>query len=135
MALTKNTQQANSTVKVAALIVAGIYLYRRFTEGTAEELKASKTIPSLGRFAVGWSVVFFGLSVAAGPAPGFAGDAAILLVLGSLLTNGVEVSKDLSKGLEKARKPKEPTAAERRQHEGKAPTSAQANSLIETRAV
>lgn len=135
MALTENTQQANSTVKVAALVVAGIYLYRRFTEGTAEELKASKKIPPLGRFAVGWGVVFFALSIAAGPAPGFAGDAAILLVLGSLLTNGVEVSKDLSKGLETARQPKAPTAAQRREHAGKAPTSAQADSLIETRAV
>jgi len=98
--MTKSTAQANSAIKIAAMVVAGVYLYRRFTEGTAEELKASEKITPLGRWLVGWGVVFFGLSVAAGPFPGAAGDMAILLALGSLLTNGVQVSKDLNKGLE-----------------------------------
>ena len=98
--MTKSTAQANSAIKIAAMVVAGVYLYRRFTEGTAEELKASVKITPLDRWLVGWGVVFFGLSVAAGPFPGAAGDMAILLALGSLLTNGVQVSKDLNKGLE-----------------------------------
>lgn len=95
----QSTSQANSTIRVAALIVAGVYLYRRFTESTAAEHKASETVTPLGRFVVAWSVVFFTLSVAAGPFPGAAGDLAILLVLGTLLTNGVQISKDLNKGL------------------------------------
>lgn len=97
------TAQANSTIKVSALVVGGVYLYRRFTEGTAEELKASETVTPLGRFIIGWGVVFFGLSVLAGPLPGGAGNLAILLVLGTLLTNGVQVSKDLNKGLGRER--------------------------------
>lgn len=95
------TDQANSTIKTAALVVAGIYLYRRFTEGPASELKASETVTPLGRFIVAWGVVFFGLSVLAGPFPRGAGDLAILLMLGSLLSNGVQISKDLNKGLER----------------------------------
>ncbi len=98
--MTKSTAQASSAIKIAAMVVAGVYLYRRFTEGTAEELKASEKITPLGRWLVGWGVVFFGLSVAAGPFPGAAGDMAILLALGSVLTNGVQISKDLNKGLE-----------------------------------
>ncbi len=93
------TAQANSAIKVSALIVGGVYLYRRFTEGTASELKASETVTPLGRFLVGWGVVFFSLSALAGPFPGVAGELAILLVLGTLLTNGVQISKDLNKGL------------------------------------
>lgn len=96
----RTTEQANSAIKVAALVVAGVYLYRRFTEGTAEELKASQKVTPLGRWLVGWGVVFFTLSIAAGPFPGGAGNMAILLALGSLLSNGVEISKDLGKGLE-----------------------------------
>ncbi|HEX3561818.1 MAG TPA: hypothetical protein VHU24_03180 [Solirubrobacterales bacterium] len=113
--MTRSTAQANSAIKVAALVVAGIYLYRRFTEGTAEELKASTTVTPLPRFLIGWSVVFFGLSVVAGPFPGAAGDLAILLALGSLLTNGVQVSKDLNKGL--GATTRKPTAQAQHGHE------------------
>ncbi len=84
------------------MIVAAIYAYRRFTEGTAEELKASKKIPSLGRFLVGWGVVFLGLSSLAEVWPEAAGNMSILIVLGSLLTNGTEIAKDLNAGLGKA---------------------------------
>lgn len=98
---TRSTEQANSAIKVAALVVAAVYLYRRFTEGTAEELKASQKVTPLGRWVIGWSVVFFGLSVAAGPFPGAAGDLAILLALGSVLSNGLEISKDLNAALGK----------------------------------
>ncbi len=101
--MTRSTEQANSAIKAAALIVAAVYLYRRFTEGTAEETKASSTVTPLGRFIVGWSVVFFGLSVAAGPFPGAAGDLAILLALGTVLTNGLQISKDLNQGLGQAK--------------------------------
>jgi hypothetical protein len=104
MAVTRSTEQANSAIKVSALVVAAIYLYRRFTEGTAEELKASEKVTPLGRWLVGFGVVFFGLSVMAGPFPGAAGDLAILLALGSLLTNGIQISKDLDHGLGETKK-------------------------------
>lgn len=94
-------EQANSAIKVAAMVVGGVYLYRRFTEGSAAELKASETVTPLGRFLIAWSVVFFSLSVLAGPFPSGAGDLAVLIMLGTLLTNGVQISKDLNKGLGK----------------------------------
>lgn len=98
--MVKTGAQANSMIKIAALVVGGVYLYRRFTEGTAAELKVSETIPPLGRFAIGWGVVFFGLSLLAGPWPTLAGDMALLVMIASVLSNGVQVSKDLSKGLQ-----------------------------------
>lgn len=127
----RSTAQAESAIKVCALIVAGIYLYRRFTEGTAEELKASKTITPLGRFVVGWGVVFFGLSALAGPFPGAAGDLAILLAIGSLLTNGIEISKDLNAGLGKV-EPKKPTTRVEHGHAGSTSENA-AKPAFETR--
>jgi hypothetical protein len=107
--MTRSTEQANSAIKIAALVVAGVYLYRRFTEGSAEELKASEKVTPLGRWLVGWGVVFFGLSVAAGPFPGAAGDLAILMMVGSLLSNGVQISKDLNEGLQVNRQGSAPT--------------------------
>jgi hypothetical protein len=92
---------ASSMIKASALVVGGVYAYRRFTEGTAEELKASTTIAPLGQFLVGWGLVFFSLSVIAPAAPSLAGHIALLLMLASLLANGVQVSKDVQAGLRK----------------------------------
>ncbi len=99
--MSHTTASANSMIRLAALAIGGIYLYRRFTEGTAEELKASTTIAPLGQFVIGWGVVFFGLSLLAPAAPTLAGNIALLTVVGSVLTNGTQISKDLSAGLAK----------------------------------
>lgn len=96
-----NEAKADSTIKVAALVVGGVYLYRRFTEGTAEELKASETVAPLGRFIIGWGVVFFTLSVLAGYWPALAGELAILLMITTLLINGSQIAKDITAGLGK----------------------------------
>ena len=101
------SESANSTIKAAALVVGGIYVYRRFTEGTAEELKASTKIAPLGQFILGWGVVFLTLSILADPLPSLAGHTALLLMLASLLANGIEVSKDLQAGLRKPREERE----------------------------
>jgi hypothetical protein len=92
---------ANSAIKASALVVGGVYVYRRLTEGTAEELKASTQIAPLGNFLLGWGVVFLTLSLLAPAAPGTAGHMALLLMLASLLANGIQVSKDLQAGLKK----------------------------------
>jgi hypothetical protein len=105
--MTHTTGSANSMIKVAALVVAGIYAYRRFTEGTAQELKVSTKITPLGQFVVAWSVVFFGLTLLAGPTPTLAGNMAILVMLGSILANGQQVSKDLQAGLQNPVKERE----------------------------
>lgn len=95
----QTAEQANSMIKVSALVVGGVYLYRRLTEGSAEELKASTTVAPLGRFVVAWGVVFLSLSVLAGPSPTLAGSLALLVMLASLLANGVQVSKDVHAAL------------------------------------
>lgn len=99
--MTHTQASANQLIKIAALVVAGIYVYRRFTEGTAEELKASTKIAPLGQFVVAWSVVFFGLSLVAPAAPTLAGNMAFLVMLASILSNGVQVSADLQAGLKR----------------------------------
>lgn len=122
----RTTEQANSLIKVTAMVVAGLYLYRRFTEAASGEaqLPAGKggppltpqaqretvahALPSLGRFVIGWGVVFVVLSIAAGPYPTLAGNMALLLMIASLIANGQAVSKDLGKGLESAKQGKRP---------------------------
>lgn len=97
--MTHTTEAANSIIKTAALVVAGIYLFRRFTEPTAVENGRAHQVAPLGRFIVAWSVVFFGLSLIAGPVPTLAGNMAILVALAAVLSNGVQISEDLQKGL------------------------------------
>lgn len=98
---------ANQLIKLSALVIGGIYLYRRFTEGTAEELKASTKIAPLGQFIVAWSVVFLGLSLIVPASPTLAGNMALLVMLASVLSNGVQVSADLQAGLKKPVKERE----------------------------
>ncbi len=106
----KSSAQAHSMIRIAALVVGGTYAYRRFTEGTAEELKASTKIAPIGQFVIAWGVVFFGLSLIAGPLPTLAGNMAILVMLASLLANGVQISKDLKTGMQRSLKEREALA-------------------------
>lgn len=94
-------EKAQNTIKVAALVVGGVYLYRRFTEGSAVENGGHQVTP-LGRWLVGWGVVFFSLSVISGYWPGLAGELAVLIMITTLITNGVQIAGDLHKGLGKA---------------------------------
>jgi hypothetical protein len=89
-------------IKVAALVVGGTYAFRRFTEGTAEQEKRSRKIAPLGQFVIAWGVVFFALSIMAPAAPSAAGNMALLVMIASLLANGVEVSRDLRAGMNRS---------------------------------
>jgi hypothetical protein len=155
----RTTEQANSLIKTAAMVVAGLYLYRRFTENTAEESAAlvgppgmlgpthgsvpthpevavpASGVTPLGRFVVGWGVVFVVLSVAAGPYPTLAGNMALLLMIASLIANGSAVSKDLGKGLQSAKQGKQPKGEASRGHAHAAPGSVVAPPIPEVRSV
>lgn len=96
---------AASAVKISALVTGGAYAFRRFTEGTPEELKASRTLPPLGRFIIAWATLYAFLSIAVEPAPALAGWMAILVLVAVLLAQGNEVFKDLNFALERE-KPK-----------------------------
>lgn len=95
---------ANSMIKTSAMVVGGVYLFRRFTEGTAEQEKRSRKLTPLGQFTIAWGVIFFSLSLLAPAAPGTAGNMALLVMVAALLTNGVEVSKDLGAGMQRSAK-------------------------------
>lgn len=92
---------AQSAVKISAMATAGIYAFRRFTEGTPEELKVSRTLPPLGRFLIAWATMYAFLSIAVDPAPALAGWMAILILVAVLIAQGNEVFKDLNFALER----------------------------------
>lgn len=131
--------EAQDLVNGAALVVAGIYFYRKLIEpaggtvaagtvptgasppagfsleritfrgaagswegaepdtipGAAAQLMGKGKIAPTERFVVGWGVVFLTLSLAAPLSPQLAGSFAALVALGSILGNGVQVSKDV----------------------------------------
>lgn len=105
-------------MRIAALVVGGAYLFRRFTEGSAEEEKVSTSLPPLGQFLVAWSVIFFFLSLGAGPAPALSAYMAVLVMIATLLANGGAVAKDLQAGLKAPAK--ERALLLRKQHSGHA---------------
>jgi hypothetical protein len=115
--------EAESMIKVSALIVGAIYLYRRFTEPSSEELlrqlpqlqpqgplrkpspqlrrfAEGKQMVPLGSFLLGWGFLYLSLSAVAPSWPGFAGNTALMVLVASLLANGVAVSRDLQSGLQ-----------------------------------
>jgi hypothetical protein len=112
-------ESAQSAVTGSALVVGGIYLYRRLVEEPkAPTRKGSSTLqqlpgellgqgpaPPVSRFVVGWGFVFVVLSLTVEASPELGGYGAILVALGALLGNGVAVSKDLGRQLEQGQKP------------------------------
>jgi hypothetical protein len=89
-------------IKTAALVVGGVYMFRRFTEGTAEQEKLSRKQTPLGQFVIAWGTVFFALSILAPAAPTLAGNMALLVMIASLLSNGIQVSGDLQAGMKRS---------------------------------
>jgi hypothetical protein len=93
-------------VKISALVVAGVYLFRRFTEDVPERVTHPQNqVAPLGRFILAFSILYLSLSIAVGPAPTLAAAMAILIMVAVLLANGISVTQDLREGLGTA-KPK-----------------------------
>lgn len=109
--------QARDAVNGAALVVAGLYFYRRLTEpsllggkakgsaqpktlhGAAGQVVGLGPLPDVGRFIIGWGVVFIMLSLLEGFAPELAGTMALLVGLSALLVNGSQAAKDIGQQL------------------------------------
>jgi hypothetical protein len=162
--------QAQNMVNAAALIVAGIYFYRKLIEpaagsspataaagstetgegpespelsravfdrfrgprgsfegfsepatfttegepstvsGAAAQLLGEGKPPSTERFVVGWGFVFLTLSLGVEASPQLAGSFAALVALGSVLTNGAQVAKDIRTQL-RSEQTKKPSAS------------------------
>lgn len=104
-------EEAQGAVTLSALVVAGVYGYRRLAEGNTNQAStltsktAAKQLAGLGgtpaasHFVVGFGVVYILLSIVAQAAPTLGGLMAILIAVGDLLTNGVQVTKDITGAL------------------------------------
>lgn len=113
---TMTAAQSRDAVNGAALVVAGLYFYRKLLEPTIADSASAKsksqvqpkTLPgaalqvvgvgplaSTGRFIVGFGVTFLVLSLAEGVSSDLAGYFAILIALGALLGNGSQAAEDI----------------------------------------
>lgn len=109
--------QSNEAIIISALVVAGIYGYRRATEGIKGKTQTPKPktkgasarqlaqpftgeeIAPLGRFITGWGFAYLVISIMGAASPGLGGWFAILTGTGSVLGNGLAVSRDLNTAL------------------------------------
>ena len=93
--------QAEKWVVTSALVVAGIYGYRRLTETpgqppvTAKELAGVGELPPLGAWATAWGFTFLVVSIVATAAPGLGAAFALLIATGDLMTNAQSVFADV----------------------------------------
>lgn len=97
-----DSQAAERWVTTSALIVAGIYAYRRLTEPTstpvtAKQLAGSGPPPPLGTFATAWGFTFLVIAIMAEAAPGLGGAFAILIATADTLTNAQSVLADVTR--------------------------------------
>jgi hypothetical protein len=110
-----NQAQGETAVTTSALIVTGLYAYRKATEGETKAPASQKTakgvkgyveaplglgeLAPLGEWATGMGFTFILLSILTSVNSTFGGSFAILVATGAVLTNGQAVLKDLEHGL------------------------------------
>lgn len=118
------TQQgAERAVTVSALVVAGIYTYRRLTEGSGPPTKGSKVAQlagqgapaNVGSFITAWGLVYLVISIVTSAAPSLGGSFAILVAVGDALTNTAQVATDINSKVAGGQKVPSITAGEPQQ--------------------
>ena len=97
------TQGAEKAITTSALMVAGVYIYRRLTEGsgTATGTKTAQLLgqgspPSVGTFITAWGAAYLIMAIMATASPGLGGGFAILAATGDLLSNGQQIFADIN---------------------------------------
>jgi hypothetical protein len=123
--------QGETAVTTSALVVTGLYAYRKATEtitkapsghnvgaplkgglkGYVEAPLGLGELAPLGEWATGMGVTFIFLSIAASVNSTFGGSFAILVAVGAVLTNGQAVLQDIGHGLGSSTTPSKGTAA------------------------
>jgi hypothetical protein len=92
---------AERWVTVSALVVIGIYAYRRLIEpaqtGKLNNIIGVGSPVPLGQFATAWGFTFLVVSIMAEAAPGLGGAFAILIATGDFLTNSSSLFADVTK--------------------------------------
>jgi hypothetical protein len=107
--------QGQTAVTTSALVLSGIYGYRKTTEhitkapmptapakgvrGVVEGPLGVGELAPVGQWATGMGLTMIALSVATSVNPTFGGSFAILIAVGAVLGNGRAVFKDLGVGL------------------------------------
>lgn len=96
-------QGAEKAITTSALIVAGIYAYRRVTEGSgspsgskAAQLLGQGSPPSVGVFITAWGTAFLIMSIMATVSPGLGGSFAIVTAVADVLSNGQQLATDIN---------------------------------------
>lgn len=92
---------AEQWVTASAVIVLGIYGYRRLTEATASPVTVKNIVglanpAPLGAFATAWGFTYLVIAIMAQAAPGLGGGFAILIATSDFLTNGPALFGDVS---------------------------------------
>jgi hypothetical protein len=92
---------AERWVVISALVVAGVYAYRRIVEpvqtGNLKNIIGIGNPVPLGQFATAWGTMYLVIAIMASAAPGLGGGFAILVMTGDLLTNTANLTADLNK--------------------------------------
>lgn len=106
-----NQKSAETAVVSSALIVGGIYAYRKLVEGSippnTNRVSVDKKgklatiagygdLPPIGQFITGWGFAFTVMALLSQFAPSFGGSLAILVATGDVLGNGLAVSQDVN---------------------------------------
>jgi hypothetical protein len=87
-------------VVISAILVAGIYAYRRLTEAATSPVSLKTLIGAgspvaLGAFVTAWGFTFLIVSIMQTAAPGLGAAFAVLIATGDLLTNGPQIFSDV----------------------------------------
>ena len=93
--------QAEKWVVSSALVVAGIYAYRRLTETpgqppvTAKQIAGVGELPPLGPWTTAWGFTFLVVALMATAAPEVGAAFAVLIAVGDLMTNAQSIMADV----------------------------------------
>jgi hypothetical protein len=93
--------QAEKWVVSSALVVAGIYAYRRLTEKptsppvTAKQIAGVGQLPPLGPWTTAWGFTFLVVALVATAAPELGAAFAVLIAVGDLMTNAQSIMADV----------------------------------------
>ena len=96
-------QTAERWIVTSALVVAGVYGYRRLTEQpatppvTVKQLAGVGQLPPLGAWATAWGFTFLVIAIIGTAAPELGAAFAILIATGDLLTNASSIFQDVTK--------------------------------------
>lgn len=95
------SQSAERWVTTSALVVAGVYAYRRMIEpaqpGTLSNVAGVGNPVPLGQFATAWGFTFLIVAVMTQASPELGGGFAILIATADLLTNSASLFGDVGK--------------------------------------